>query len=179
MPVTSVPLHPQIIPAHDSRLRQLSRPITADEAWFAQQTWYSLQTIMQQIEAYRPFRHAMGLSAIQIGVPLQLAVVWTPQLGFMPLANPQILGINGDDITMYESCFSCPDWHGQIARAPQITTRYWNEYLQPVEQKFSGWAARIIQHVVDHMHGVLFTDRLRAGENLLSDEDYLILKAAC
>jgi len=179
VPHSALSLHPHIIPAHDRRLRQESRPITSDEVWFAQQVWHSLRHIMHLVHDHRPFRHAMGLAAIQIGMPLQLCVIWTPQLDYVAMANPEIISCSIDSGVAFESGFSSPEWHGNIRRAKAITVRYWNEYLQPVEQEFHGWAARIIQQKVDHMHGILFTDRMSQGEHLLSDEDYMILKAAC
>jgi peptide deformylase len=171
--------HPQIIQGHDARLRQKSRPIAADECWFARQAWHSMESVLQNVRAAHHFRHSMGLAAIQIGIPLQLIVIWTPQLGFLPMANPEIISTGQAASIEFEASLSFFEQRGRVTRPYTIRLRYWNERMEAVEQEFHGWAARIIQHEVDHLHGILYTDRMDAGENLISHEDYLILKAAC
>jgi peptide deformylase len=58
-----------------------------------------------------------------------------------------------------EGCLSVPDFVGDVERAESVTLKGKNRHGQPMKVKASGWLARIFQHEVDHLNGVLFTDR--------------------
>lgn len=55
---------------------------------------------------------------------------------------------------------SVPDQRGQVERAQSIDVRYFSLQGQLIEQRFHGFPARIVQHEIDHLNGVLFVDRL-------------------
>jgi peptide deformylase len=58
-----------------------------------------------------------------------------------------------------EGCLSIPGFIGDVERLDQITIKGQNRFGKPMRVKASGWMARIFQHEIDHLNGVLFTDR--------------------
>lgn len=107
----------------------------------------------------------VGLSAPQIGQSTRLVVVRTdPKV--IAFANPEILQASDDIVTATEACLSIPGYLGlDVPRARRIQVRAQN--LRGVRVQF--WAedffARVLQHEIDHLNGVLYTDRI-PQENL-------------
>jgi peptide deformylase len=62
-----------------------------------------------------------------------------------------------------EGCLSIPKFVGEVERSEQVTVKGFNRNGQSVKINASGWLARIFQHEIDHLEGILFTDR---AENL-------------
>ncbi len=111
----------------------------------------------------------VGLAAPQVGVPLRVVVIeWrdeeneeneeTPPKLYM-LVNPEIMRSSQDLELGTEGCLSVPGFVGDVERAQTVTVRGFNRRGQPMRIKAGGWLARIFQHEIDHLDGVLFTDR--------------------
>ena len=110
--------------------------------------------------------NGVGLAAPQVGVLQRLFVVELPEdeendqpLETYILFNPEIVKGRGEQIG-YEGCLSIPGYIGEVARREQITIQGLNEKGQPVRLKVEGYLARVFQHEIDHLDGILFTDRL-------------------
>jgi len=74
--------------------------------------------------------------------------------------NPIIEEEDGKEWPFQEGCLSIPKIRENVSRRPDIVVSYYDENWVLHEEKFSGYAARIIQHEYDHIEGVLFTDYL-------------------
>ena len=74
--------------------------------------------------------------------------------------NPIIEEEDGKEWPFQEGCLSIPKIRENVSRKPDIVVSYYDENWVLHEEKFSGYAARIIQHEYDHIEGVLFTDYL-------------------
>ena len=72
-----------------------------------------------------------------------------------------------------EACLSIPDWYGDVPRAMNVTVKARNEDDREVRVKASGYLARILQHEIDHLDGILFIDRVEDRSTLqhVSDAD--------
>jgi peptide deformylase len=119
----------------------------------------------QMLEAMRNAK-GVGLAAPQVGVLQRLFVVELPEdeENDQPretyiLFNPEIVKGSGEDIG-YEGCLSIPGYIGEVARQEQVTIRGLNERGRPVRYKLEGYLARVFQHELDHLDGVLYTDKL-------------------
>jgi peptide deformylase len=108
----------------------------------------------------------VGLAAPQVNVPLRLIVVEygdeqdqekPPKLYVM--ANPEIVRQSEQVEMGVEGCLSIPRYAGDVERALEITVKGQNRRGKPMKIKANGWLARIFQHEVDHLNGVLFIDR--------------------
>jgi peptide deformylase len=115
----------------------------------------------------------VGLAAQQIGRAVLLTVIdvsvseqpWsiTPQLPMpLVLVNPVVSAPLGEQIGS-EGCLSIPEVSASIRRAAQVTVRAQNLDGQPIEFHATGLLARAVQHELDHLHGILFIDRMDAA----------------
>jgi len=120
----------------------------------------------------------VGLAAQQVGLAVQLTVIDVRGItdrpsslelegqpadvaGFMPLVliNPQ-LKAGGDPITGPEGCLSFPEIFGEITRSDLVEVKAMDQAYKPIEFRCGGLLARAIQHETDHLHGILFIDRM-------------------
>lgn len=123
------------------------------------------QLIEDMIETMRA-EPGVGLAAPQVAVPLRLIVVEygedenpdsPPKLYVM--ANPEITRVSAETEVGVEGCLSIPGYVGEVERAAEIVVRGQNRYGKPMKVKAKGWLARIFQHEIDHLNGILFIDR--------------------
>jgi peptide deformylase len=108
----------------------------------------------------------VGLAAPQVDSPLRVIVIEfgdeeneeaPPKLYTM--VNPEIVRVSDETVVGTEGCLSVPGFIGDVERMEQITVKGQNRHGQPMRVKANGWLARIFQHEIDHLNGVLFTDR--------------------
>jgi len=125
-----------------------------------------LQTLVDDMVETMRAAPGVGLAAPQVGVPYQLIVVEygekeeeevQPKLYI--LANPEIMRTASETEVGTEGCLSIPGFVGDVERPAGITIRGLNRRGKPMRLKADGWLARIFQHEVDHLNGVLFIDR--------------------
>jgi peptide deformylase len=107
----------------------------------------------------------IGLAANQIGVASRIFVGRTEEEGQIVLANPIIVEADGEDL-MGEGCLSVPAANVEVERAEVIVVRGLDADGKEVEYKARGLTARMIQHEIDHLNGVLILDYL-SKEDLL------------
>jgi len=74
------------------------------------------------------------------------------------IVNPEITRKSADMEEGTEGCLSVPGYLGEVERHIAITVKGQTRYGQPVTLRLKDWTARIFQHEIDHLHGVLFTD---------------------
>jgi len=101
----------------------------------------------------------VGLAAPQVGVPLRVIVVEYENQQF-GVVNPEIVKSAGE-VTDEEGCLSAPHWQGPVSRATSLVVKGRDREGKEVRIKAEGWLARIFQHEVDHLEGVLFLDRVQ------------------
>jgi peptide deformylase len=112
----------------------------------------------------------VGLAAPQIGKSIRVIVIdaTRPEKDKdselkefkTVLINPYILNEEGQEWEFNEGCLSLPDLREDISRKPRIRLRYMDRDFKPHDEYFDGVRARIIQHEVDHLNGVLFIDKI-------------------
>jgi len=105
----------------------------------------------------------VGLAAPQVGISLRIIVVNLsgedePRRS-MAFINPEIVETAGK-IVAEEGCLSIPEVTAQVKRAQEIRVKYVDEQGQPAEFQAQDLLARILQHEIDHLDGILFIDRL-------------------
>ena len=99
----------------------------------------------------------LGLSANQIGLPHRVFVMWTNPT--MVCFNPRIISYEGEPIYFSEGCLSYPNLYVKIKRPPAIRVRYQIPNGETVTERLMGMTARIFQHELDHLDGVVYTSR--------------------
>ncbi|EFL36503.1 polypeptide deformylase [Streptomyces viridochromogenes DSM 40736] len=128
------------------------------------------------VEALRVTMRAapgVGLAAPQVGVPLRIAVIEDPApvpeevrlargrvpLPFRVLVNPAYAPVGGARAAFFEGCLSVPGWQAVVARPAEVRLTGQDEHGRALDEVFTGWPARIVQHETDHLDGVLYLDR--------------------
>jgi peptide deformylase len=102
----------------------------------------------------------VGLAANQVGVLHRLLVYRVHQQSpVAALVNPEIEWAGDELETLEEGCLSLPNVHVDVERPVNIVVRALNEYGEPLRIEASGLEARVIQHELDHLDGVLILDR--------------------
>jgi peptide deformylase len=154
-------------------LRQKSRPLAVDEI--------GSQYVLDLIESMRETMHdapGVGLAAPQIGIPLQLVVIEDPPeaiqklspeqaaererqpVPFQVLINPTLTIPEGAVAEFFEGCLSLTGYTAIVPRATRVHVEALNEHGEKVIIDATGWYARILQHEIDHLNGVLYIDRM-------------------
>jgi peptide deformylase len=162
-----------IVECGDPILRRPAQPVSVSDLGTSE-----LRLLIERMRATMYAAPGVGLAAPQVGLPIQLAVLedgperWGQlseeeqirrernDLPFTVLVNPVVQPAGADSVYFYEGCLSVPGLTGVVARHRVVRVQALDENGQPVDRVFSGWAARIVQHEVDHLNGRLYLDRV-------------------
>lgn len=115
----------------------------------------------------------IGLAATQVGV-LYSFFIYELEEDKGVIINPEILEKRGDLETENEGCLSVPGIYGFVKRPSEIVVRYLDLDGKVHEEVVSGLKARVFQHEIDHLNGIIFTDYIDKIENLEVEEGYEI-----
>ena len=110
----------------------------------------------------------IGLAAPQVGILLRLITVEVPddyeeegsKGASLILINPEIVKATGSQIDPPEGCLSIPNWIGNVPRAQRIVVKARDLDFKEIRVRAEGMVARALQHEIDHLDGILFTDRV-------------------
>ncbi|WP_347454773.1 peptide deformylase [Acinetobacter thermotolerans] len=114
-------------------------------------------------------RQGVGIAAPQVYISKRLIIVASrpnlrypdaPYMEPITMVNPEILRVSDSQVLGEEGCLSVPDQRGKVARAQDIWVRYYTLEGESVDAEFNSFAARIVQHEIDHLNGILFNQRL-------------------
>jgi peptide deformylase len=149
-------------------LRRKARPVTVFDD--------RLQTLIDDMIDTMREAPGVGLAAPQVGISDRLIVIEyaeppelpEPDDGAEPkevkpklyvMANPEIVKTSEELVLGVEGCLSIPGLVGEVERYQMIQVKGLNRRGQPMKVKAQGWLARIFQHEIDHVNGVVFPDR--------------------
>jgi peptide deformylase len=146
-------------------LRRKAKPITKFDK--------DLQTLIDDMIDTMRDAPGVGLAAPQVNILQQLAVIEyaegedeeeeeedakpKPKKLYV-IINPEIVKASEEKVMGVEGCLSIPGLIGEVERHQAIQVKALNRHGSPVKLKVDGWLARIFQHEIDHLNGVLFTD---------------------
>ena len=158
-------------------LRRKAKPVTKFDK--------ELQTLIDDMIETMREAPGVGLAAPQVNVSQQLAVIEydededeeenedappKPKKLYV-IINPEIIKTSEEKVMGIEGCLSIPGLQGEVERHESIQVKALNRHGSPVKLKVDGWMARIFQHEIDHLNGVLFTDRATRVWKPREDED--------
>jgi peptide deformylase len=151
----------QIVTLPDPILRRKAKPVTRFDA--------ELQTLVDDMIETMRAAPGVGLAAPQVGASECVIVVEyiedeeaedtedAPKKLYV-MVNPEIKKCSETREMGIEGCLSVPGWQGEVERALEVTVKGLTRRGQPMKVKAKGWMARIFQHEIDHLNGVVFTD---------------------
>ncbi|MBX9567377.1 MAG: peptide deformylase [Candidatus Obscuribacterales bacterium] len=173
----SQPASPRLVHIGDPIIRSISRPI---------------QSIMQAAKICRVLTEKLweiqgaGLAAPQIGVPYRIFVFEVRKTELFPdreesplytMINPELEILDESTVVNYEGCFSVPGYLGLVPRARALRVKWTDPDESLREEVFEDYRARVIQHEMDHLNGVVYIDRMPDMSTFTTRENYL--KAQC
>lgn len=144
----------------------LPEPVLRKKARKISQYNNELQALIDDMVETMRAAPGVGLAGPQINVPLRVIVVEfgdeedediPPKLHIV--VNPELSKFSQEMVSGTEGCLSIPGFLGEVERSKTITVKGYNRHGQPLKIKAKGWLARIFQHEVDHLDGILYIDR--------------------
>jgi peptide deformylase len=175
----------KIVQVGDPVLRQRARELTRDEI----ESPYIQDLILRMRDTMRD-APGVGLAAPQIGESLQLAVIEDPpalhaaltpeQLAererravpFHVLINPRLTPDGNEIVMAYEGCLSFSSFMMVVPRWRAVRVEALDERGEPFAKIASGWYARILQHEIDHLRGIVCCDRMEP-RSLTTHENHM------
>jgi peptide deformylase len=147
-----------ILLANDPTLRKKSKKVNR----FGK----ALSSLVEDMVETMHAANGMGLAAPQIGVLLRVIVIELPKKEDDPqsgrlfvLVNPKIARAKGEE-EGEEGCLSIPGYVGDVKRATMVTVKGYDISGKKMRMKARGLLARVLQHEIDHLNGILFIDRV-------------------
>lgn len=121
------------------------------------------QLILDMVETLKA-KNGLGLAAPQVGQSLRIIVVQPePDKEALILINPQIKKTSPEKEIMEEGCLSLPDISVTVERPVKITVQGLTPDGQPVKIEAKGLLARVIQHEIEHLDGILIIDKIKSS----------------
>lgn len=131
-------------------LRRVADPVTKFDG--------ALQALVAEMADIMYCAHGVGLAAPQVGRSIRL-LVYDAGDGLRALVNPKILKERGEQFEPEEGCLSIPGLRGVVRRPNVITVRASDPAGRDLFFRATEFEARVICHEIDHLDGILFTDR--------------------
>jgi peptide deformylase len=173
----------EIVTLPEPILRRKAKPITKFDK--------NLQTLIDDMIDTMRDAPGVGLAAPQVNISEQLIVVEyaehedegvenaeeteskppKPKKLYV-MVNPEIVQASEEKVVGVEGCLSIPNIQGEVERNQAIQVKGLNRFGKPQKLKVDGWMARIFQHEIDHLNGVLFTDRAARVWKFQQDEEH-------
>ncbi len=162
-----------MIQAGDPVLRRV-----ADELPLQSLTTDATSRLIEDLRFNLADKPGVGIAAPQIGVSSRVAIVQDPaafhtslgpdrlaELERVPLdeyvlINPELEVVGDDTRTFFEGCLSVDGYRALVCRHRRVRVRYLDPAGHRHDEVVSGWHARILQHEVDHLNGILYVDRM-------------------
>jgi len=147
----------------DPRLWQKASPVEDFDTAELRQLLVDMRDTMAHL-------NGAGLAAPQIGVPLRVVIFGVtanpryPDIEPVPdtvLINPVLTPLSGEEEEGWEGCLSVPGMRGWVPRFRRLRYSGYDESGKPFQREVEGFHARVVQHEVDHLDGVLYPMRIR------------------
>jgi peptide deformylase len=159
-------------PAGDAFLRTPARPLRLDDPALARLKERMLASVLAE--------KGVGIAAPQVGINVRVILVKRldrePEKPFVFYFNPEIVEQSEETVVDWEGCLSVPAGFGKVSRAVSVVVEHDAPAGERKREHASGFTARIFQHEVDHLDGVLFIDRKEPGE-LMPEKEYREMRA--
>jgi peptide deformylase len=155
-------------------LRQTAQPIADIQENWVQDLIDNMMTTM--VEA-----SGVGIAAPQVGASYQLLIVASrptlryphaPAMEPTAMINPRLVSHSDEVAKDWEGCLSVPGLRGEVPRYQQVAIEFTNRAGKLEQLTLSDFPARIFQHEFDHLNGLVFLDRLKSVQDLISDLEY-------
>ncbi|MEP6756106.1 MAG: peptide deformylase, partial [Chthonomonadales bacterium] len=142
----------RVVKIPDPILRQIAQPIAKPDA--------ETRHLVDRMKVAMADARGVGLAAPQMGVSQRLIIYKLPEEKepLRVVINPKIVSMKGEQ-TGPEGCLSMPSLNGDVVRAREVIVKGMDMLGRPFRRRATDFEARILQHEIDHLDGILFVDR--------------------
>jgi peptide deformylase len=142
----------------------------------------SIQTLIDQLLVILTQSNGVGIAAPQVAAPYRLIIVASrpnvrypnaPLMEPTVMINPQLVSHSSEVVKDWEGCLSVPGIRGLIPRYRSVEVEYISREGRLMRQELTDFVARIFQHELDHLNGLVFLDRLETVQDVITDQEYL------
>lgn len=141
-----------ILTLGDKRLKQESLPVTQFDS--------TLKDLCEAMFVTLKSKNGLGLAAVQIGELVQVFITNLPDDEPRIFINPSIIATSENYVWHEEGCLSIPNYYDHVRRPEAVTIQAFNLKGKPFQLSATRLLARVLQHEMDHLKGILFIDRL-------------------
>lgn len=140
-----------------------------------------LQALIDDLFATVADENGMGIAAPQVSVSKRIIILspkpnsrypYAPTMEPTVMINPEMLWASSEMEKDWEGCLTVPGIRGIVPRHQAIRIRYHTRQGVMVEAAYEGFLARVFQHEVDHLDGVVFLDRVESTKDLVTEKEW-------
>ena len=166
----------KIVHIGNPALRQIADEVKRDEIKSAE-----IQNLIDDLIETMRDANGAGLASTQIAVPKRICVIevkknprypYKPDIPLTVLINPKVTFLTEDRINVYEGCLSVPNMRGRVERCPEILIEALDRNGDEVRFTSKGISAGTFQHELDHLDGLIYTDRMPDSSSLTTLEEF-------
>lgn len=166
----------KIVQIGNPALRQIADSVDVNQIKSAE-----IQSLIDDLIETMRSANGAGLAATQIAVPLRICIIevnknprypYKPDIPLTVLINPKVTFLTEERINVYEGCLSVPNMRGQVDRCPEILIEGFDRDGQEVSFISKGISAGTFQHELDHLDGLIYTDRMSDASSLTTIDEF-------
>jgi peptide deformylase len=165
------------------QISEIGSPVLRDRSTaIANITDPQLDALIVDLMATADAANGVGIAAPQVAASIRLFIVasrpsprypYAPTMEPTAMINPEIIDRSGSVVAGWEGCLSVPGRRGLVLRDHAIEVKYFTRHGELIQQELTGFVARIFQHELDHLDGILFPDQVSAPTDLITEAEYL------
>ena len=166
----------QIVQIGNPALREIAKAVEESEI-----TSKETQSLVDDLIETMRNANGAGLAATQIAVPYRICVIevnknprypYKPDIPLTVLINPKVTFLTEDRINVYEGCLSVPNIRGRVNRCPEVRIEGLDRDGKSLNFVAKGISAGTFQHELDHLDGLVFTDRMDDASSLTTIDEF-------
>ena len=147
-----------------------------------------LQTFIDDLFATVTNENGMGIAAPQVSVSKRIIILspkpnarypYAPTMEPTAMINPKMVRASSDSEKDWEGCLTVPGIRGLVPRHRAIRVRHKTREGLVLETDYEGFLARVFQHEVDHLDGLVFLDRVESTKDLVTEKEWKKIIAQC
>ena len=159
-------------------LRQIAQPIDRFDQ--------PVQTLIDNLMATLLESNGVGIAAPQVAASYRVMIIASrpnprypnaPEMEPTVMINPRLVSTSDEMVKDWEGCLSVPGIRGLVPRHQAIAIEYCDRQGKLRQQHLTDFVARIFQHELDHLNGLVFLDRLETTQDIVTDQEYFKLLA--
>lgn len=137
--------------------------------------------IIKDLKSTLEFGKGLGIAAPQIGIDKRIIVVGAKkenikyndaeEIPMTAMINPTWKNLSNDTDVQYEGCMSVPIIRGKVERYKNIELTYYNVNGKKIVKQLNGFFSRLVQHECDHLHGILFLEKVKEPNGFATKEN--------